>query len=117
MSAWAVDREFVNIYIGPNGVPMSPDWVQIRSNWAPIGLHLDPFGSHWPLWSPIACQARFGHLASSEVRSGRTRSAFWEHTAEWRKVVARPAARTPIPHAPGARMTVVTLTPSNYTSE
>ena len=29
------------------------------------------------------------------------------------KVVAATAARTPLPHAPGARMTVVTLTPSN----
>ena len=44
---------------------------------------------------------------------------FWEHVteaagaAESAEVVAWPAARTPIPHAPGARMTVVTLTPSN----
>ena len=30
------------------------------------------------------------------------------------EVVARTAARKPIPHVLGARVTVVTLTPSNY---
>ena len=30
------------------------------------------------------------------------------------EVVARPALGPPIPHAPGARMTAVTQTPSNY---
>ena len=28
-SAWAVDREFVNIYLGPNWVPISTHWGQI----------------------------------------------------------------------------------------
>ena len=31
------------------------------------------------------------------------------------EMVSGTAAQTPVPHAPGARMTVVTLTPSNYT--
>ena len=55
-------------------------------------------------------------LVSSEVTRIAARSAFWEHAAgagEVTEVVAGPAARTPLTHAPGARMTVVTQTPSN----
>ena len=50
-------------------------------------------------------------LASSEVTRIAARSAFWEHAAgaaeagEVTEVLAGPAARTPIPHAPGVRMT------------
>ena len=56
-------------------------------------------------------------LASSQVTRIAVRSAFWElirGAGDPTEVVARPAAPTPIPHAPGARMTVVTLTPSNH---
>ena len=61
-------------------------------------------------------------VASSEVTRIAIRSAFLELAAGAAGatgatgatgVVSRTAARTPIPHAPGARMTVVTLTPSN----
>ena len=106
-SAGAVDREFVNIYgaqLGPNFSQFGSNWIQIGPNWVPIVLHLDPFGCHWPLWGPIGCQARFGNLASSEVRSGRTRSAFLElviGTPDLTEVVARPAARTPHPTRAG----------------
>lgn len=100
-SAGAVDREFVNIYwaqMGPNFIQLGSNWIQIGSNWAPIVFHLDPFGCHWPLWGPMGCQARFGNLASPEVRSGRTRSAFWELATGptgMAEVVARTVARTP----------------------
>ena len=122
-SAGAVDREFVYIYIGPDWIPMSSNLDQIGAGLAQIGSQVDstwtPGDPTGPSWDPTGSRARFGNLASSEVRSGRTRSAFWEHTTdttgsgESAEVVAGPAARTPIPHAPGARMTVVTLTPSN----
>ena len=82
---------------------------QVDSTWTPG----DPTG---PSWDPTGSRARFGNLASSQVRCLRTRSAFLElvtGSGESGEVVAGPAARTPIPHAPGARMTVVTLTPSN----
>ena len=41
--------------------------VSFGSNSVPIGLHLDPTASHWPLWSPIGCQGRFwcSHLHGS----------------------------------------------------
>ena len=63
-----------------------------------------------------------GDLASSEVRSLSTTYAFLEHatgtggttgTTRTGELVSRTASRTPLPHAPGARITVVTLTPSN----
>ena len=109
MSAGAVDREFVNIYwaqLGPNFAQLGSNWIQIGSNWVPIVLHLDPFGSHWPLWGPIGCQARFGNLASSEVRSLRATSAFLEFAAGaagGAEVVSRTAARTPPPTRAGGQ--------------
>ena len=105
-SAWAVDREFVNIYwaqLGPNFIQLGSNWIQIGSNWVPIGLHLDPFGSHWPLWGPIGCQARFGNLASSEVRSGRTTCTFLEFVAEKPEMVSRRTARSPPPTRAGGQ--------------
>ena len=54
-SAWAVDREFVNIYwaqLGPNLTQLGSNLIQIGSNCVPIGLHLDPTGSHWPPLGP-----------------------------------------------------------------
>ena len=58
-------------------------------------------------------------VASSEVTRIAVRSGFLQlaqgapGAAGAAEVVSRTAPRTPIPHAPGARMTVVTLTPSN----
>ena len=123
-SAWAVDREFVNIYwahLGPNFTQVGSNWSRIGSNWLPIwtpfgpqGIPLAPLGPHW---EPDRFGDRFGNLASSQVRCLRIRSAFLELTAGTAgvtEVVARRAARSPPPHALGARMTVVTLTPSKY---
>ena len=45
-SAWAVDREFLNIYWAPLG----PKFAQFGSSWIQIGSNLVPIGSHWPLW-------------------------------------------------------------------
>ena len=63
-SAWAVDREFVNIYIGPIWVPISPKWGQIGAGLdqigSPFGLHLDPMGSHWPPWDPLGAGPVWG---------------------------------------------------------
>ena len=45
MSAWAVDREFVNIdwaSLGPNFTRFGSNLIQIESN-------SDHIGSHWPL--------------------------------------------------------------------
>ena len=54
----------------------------------------------------VGCKSAAGDLASSEVRSGRTTSAFLElagrFTAE-AEVVARPAARTPHPTRAGGQ--------------
>ena len=117
-SAGAVDREFVYIIywarLDPSVFQFGSNWSRIGSNWVPSGLHLGPRDPTGPIWDPTGSRARFGELASSQVRCLRTRSAFSELVTESAEVVAGPAARTPIPHAPGARMTVVTLTPSNY---
>ena len=125
-SAGAVDREFVNIYwahLGPNFTQVGSNWSRIGSNWLPIwtpfgpqGIPLAPLGPHW---EPDRFGDRFGNLASSQVRCLRIRSAFLElttgngGTTGDGEMVARGAPRSPPPHAPGARMTVVTLTPSN----
>lgn len=58
----------------------------------------------------------YGEVASSEVMRRAARSGFSKHVADassFTDVLARPAAGTPIAHTPGARMTVVTLTPPN----
>ena len=108
-----------NIYwapLDPSVFQFGSNWSRIGSNWVPSGLHLGPRDPTGPIWDPTGSRARFGDLASSQVRCLRTRSAFSKlvtESAESGEVVAGPAARTPIPHAPGARMTVVTLTPSN----
>ena len=120
-SAWAVDREFVNIYwahLGPNFTQVGSNWSRIGSNWLPIwtpfgpqGIPLAPLGPHW---EPDRFGDRFGNLASSQVRCLRIRSAFLELTKGMTEMVARRAPRSPPPHALGVRMTVVTQTPSNY---
>ena len=108
-SAGAVDREFVNIYwaqLGPNFFQLCSNCIQIRSNWVAIVHHLDPFRFHWPLCGHIRCRARFGNLASSEARSGRTRSAFLEFvTASGgeAEVVSRTAARSSPPTRAGGQ--------------
>ena len=87
--------------------------IQIGSNCAPIGLHLDPMDPTGPYGAPLGVKAGSGNLASSEVPRIVAKSAFLEHAAGATgatgeaEVVARTAARTPPPHAPGARMTVV----------
>ena len=48
---------------------------------------------------------RSGDLVSHEVTRIATRSAFWELEADYAEVVSKTLARTPIPHAPGVRMT------------
>ena len=54
---------------------------------------------------PFAFTARSACLELVTGAKGTTGAA---------EVVPKPAAWTPNPHAPGAKMTVVTLTPSNY---
>ena len=112
------------IYIGPDWIPMSSNLGQIGAGLAQIGSQVDstwaPGDPTGPTWDPTGSRARFGNLASSQVRCLRIRSAFLEFVAGDAgdagdgEVVSRRAARSPPPHAPGARMTVVTLTPSNY---
>ena len=57
--------------------------------------------------SALKCDACAQKLAAWNTAAGATGAT---GAAE---MVARSAARSPSPHAPGARMTVVTLTPSN----
>jgi len=86
----------------PFGFKLDPDWIKLGPN----GTALDPFGSHWTPWGPIGCQVRFGYLASSEVRSERTKSAFLELmtvVTAVSQVVARIAARTLHPTRAEAR--------------
>ena len=103
-SAGAVDREFVNIYwaqLGPNFTQLCSNCIQIGSNWVPLGLHLVPTGPS--SGARLGAKPRFGDLASSEVRSGRTRSAFWEFVAAESEVVSRRAARSPPPTRAGGQ--------------
>ena len=49
-TAWAVDREFVNIYLVPVGVfgaPLSPPGFDSAVHLAPFGLSLGPLGGAW----------------------------------------------------------------------
>ena len=63
-----------------------------------------------------------GDLFVHRLRCLPTKSSLLEHkmeaadATEATEVVSRTAARSPPPHAPGARMTVVTRTPSNEPS-
>ena len=44
-SAWAVDREFVNI----DWASLGPNFTQLGSNLIQIESNSDHIGSHWPL--------------------------------------------------------------------
>ena len=71
-SAWAVDREFLNIYLvplaslgclwDPLGCPWAPlgcPWAPLGCPWAPLGCPWAPFGCPWaPLrcpWTALGC--------------------------------------------------------------
>ena len=56
MSAWAVDREFVNIdwaQLGPNFTQVGSNLIQIESNCDPIVSYWRLLGQKWswPVWS------------------------------------------------------------------
>ena len=106
--------------IGTNWAPIGPNWVPIGPNWDPVGPHWVPIGPNWaplgpigPYWALLGPGPGCWEVASSQVTRIAIRSAFLELATGATEVVSRTAARTPIPHAPGARMTAVTQTPSN----
>ena len=57
-SAWAVDREFVNI----DWASLGPNFTELGSNLIQIGSNCDPLGSHWPLlgqkWSLVSWESK-----------------------------------------------------------
>ena len=63
MAAWAVDREFVNIYLVPLAslgatwgsiwVPLGSIWVPLGSIRLPLGVHLGAFGVPLGLLGPL----------------------------------------------------------------
>ena len=70
-----------------------------------------------PLLGRTGAREGSGSVTSSQLLSITSNLSFLElvtGSAGATEVVARSAARSSLPHAPGARMTVVTLTPSNH---
>ena len=74
-------------------------------------------------WGPGETSKTLVDLVVHRLRCLPTKSSLLEHktdatdatdATEAAEVVSRTAARSPSPHAPGARMTVVKQTPSNY---
>ena len=57
-SAWAVDREFVNI----DWASLGPHFTQLGSNLIQIESNSDHIGSHWPLlgqkWSLASLESK-----------------------------------------------------------
>ena len=85
-------------------------------------LLLGQFGAPWATRDPSGCQARFGDLANAKSPQIVARSTFLELVAGATEVTAVTAVTEvvqkwllrPQPQCtPGARMTVVTQTPSN----
>ena len=116
-SAGAVDREFVNIYIWPNGVPMSPNWVQIGSRLDQIEsqlgstwIPLDPTG---PSGAPLGARPGLGTSRALKSAAGAQDLRFWNSSPQRWKWCQEGRLGAHLPHAPGARMTVVQQTPSN----
>ena len=110
MSAGAVDREFVNIWaqLSPNLAWLK--WVQIRSNWAPLGplQSSDPTGHS--VAGPIGCRHRFGlTLRALKSLACAQLLRFLEHAMgatgamNVTEVVARTAALMPNPTGAGSQ--------------
>ena len=127
-AAWAVDREFVYIVWGALGLDWAPFGEPLGSLWPSFGSHLGPFGCPWlplgshlgsfgpplgplgaraPIWIPFSEQMLLKYRACAQNLASRNSPADPAEPAESPEVVSRTAARTPPPHAPGARMTVV----------
>ena len=82
-------------------------------------IAIGPWGTLGDLGRPWKT---LGDLVVHRLRCLPTKSSLREHKTDAAdatdataaaEVVSRTAARSPPPHAPGARMTVVTQTPSN----
>ena len=99
-------------------------WGAIR---LPLGAIGRPLGRPWlalgalgSLWVPLGSLGSLWELNVHRLRCLSTKSSLLEHatgatgTTGAAEVVSRTAARSPLPHAPGARMAVVTQTPLNY---
>ena len=94
--------------------------------WAPLDPFGLPLGSLWlslgSPWATLAILVKIGRPLPRNVSDSRNRqhkTAFWNlpaelaDAAEPAEVVSASAAQTPLPHAPGVRMTGVKQTPSN----
>ena len=60
-----------------------------------------------------SAERQVGVAKSADLLRISTKSSLQEQSADPADQVSWTAGRTPLPHAPGARMTVVTQTPSN----
>ena len=90
---------------GAIGLPLGCPWLPLGA----LELPLAPFG---PPWAP---PSNF-KLNVHRLRCLSTKSSLLEHAAGAAgaaEVVSRTRLGAHLPHAPGARMTVVTQTPSN----
>ena len=108
---------------GSSGVALAPFGVPLGSLWGAIAL---PLGRPWlalgalgSLWMPLGSMGSLWELNVHRLRCLSTKSSLLEHAAGAAgaaEVVSRTRLGAHLPHAPGARMTVVTQTPSNYWS-
>ncbi len=105
--------------LAPFGVALAPFGMPLGSLWGAIGLPLGcpwlALGNPWlalgalaSLWVPLGS---FWELNVHRLRCLSTKSSLLEH-ATAAEVVSRTRLGAHLPHAPGARMTVVTQTPS-----
>ena len=135
-AAWAVDREFFDIYLVPLvalgclwGV-FGPPWDALESLWLSFGA---PLAFPWVLCTALGKILDFvGNWTSNSEQMGRITAACRQNRASRNSrdteyfgylclrlptfatfPTQQVLLRAPFLHAPGARMTVVELTPSN----
>ena len=98
-----------NNTFGPQNLNSGPQIIRISSK---IGSSRPSQSSCSPSWAALGPGVGSGLLwgGPHALKYGKKQQtgAFWNAAADagdWAEVVSRTAARTPLPHAPGARMT------------
>ena len=85
--------------------------VTLGSLWVPLGPLWGPFGAHWAASGQALARVRFECLRDPRIAFGRDQTLVWD-TRRCHRIHRMRCHQlqhgTPLPHAPGAMMTVVT---------
>ena len=95
------------VALAPFGLPLGSLWGALGSLWVPLA----PFGCPWAPWAP------FGSSMFTVCDACRQNQASWNTPPEPPEWCQELRLGAHLPHAPGARMTAVTQTPSNKYSK